>query len=104
LSPDLPAPVNDPVFENDVYPILRARCQDCHSPGRDAQSSRFVMTGNAKADRAMVAALVYPEYPDGSLLLQRAIGNQHSGGPRLSTDDSDYVTIRSWIESLSSGP
>jgi len=98
------APSDDPLFENDVYPILQIRCQDCHAPGKEAGLTRLVLTGNAKADRAMVVALVYPDYPDGSLLLQRAAGNQHSGGQRLTPDDPEYLTIRNWIASLPRSP
>ena len=93
--------VDDPVFENDVYPILQSRCGDCHSPGGEAQASRFVLTGNAKADRAVVVMLVSPTDPDYSQLLLRATNAvAHTGGERLARDDPDYATIRSWIASL----
>ena len=103
-SPDGAVLVDDPVFENDVYPILQSDCQSCHSQGNWAGTTRFVLTGNAKADRAMVVALVYPDYPDGSLLLQRATGNQHGGGTVIAVDSPEYATIRDWIASLPSAP
>lgn len=106
-SPDGPALVNDSVFENDVYPILQSRCQYCHSPGSgsDAQYTRYVLTGNARADRAMVVALVLPDDPDNSPLLQRAIGNDaHGGGQILTVDSPEYVTIHNWAASLPSAP
>jgi hypothetical protein len=96
------APVEDPIFENYVYPILETNCQSCHSKGGEAATTRFALTWDAKADRAMVVALVYPDYPDGSLLLQRATGNQHSGGSILAADSVEYLTIRNWIASLPS--
>jgi hypothetical protein len=99
--------VNDPVFVNDVYPILQSDCQSCHSQGsgNDAETTRFVLTGDAKADRAMIVALVSPDDPDGSLLLQRAVGNgAHGGGPVLAVDSPEYVTIRNWIASLPPTP
>ena len=94
--------VDDPVFETDVYPILQSRCEDCHSKGREAELTRFVMTGKAKVDRAVVVTLVSPDNPDGSLLLWRASGNQHTGGVRIAEDE--YPIIRSWIASLPAGP
>ncbi|MGO9665780.1 MAG: hypothetical protein ACLP66_21045 [Polyangia bacterium] len=103
-SPDGPALVDDPVFDNSVYPILLSDCQSCHSQGGEAGFSRFVLTGNAQADRAMVVALVYPDYPDGSLLLQRATGNDHPGGQVIAVDSPEYATIRDWIASLPTAP
>jgi hypothetical protein len=103
-SPDGAVLVDDPVFENDVYPILQSDCQSCHSQGNWAGTTRFVLTGNAKADRAMVVALVYPDYPDGSLLLQRATGNQHGGGTVITVDSPEYATMRDWIASLPTAP
>lgn len=96
--------VDDPVFENDVYPILEVRCEDCHSQGREAARSRFFLTKNAKEDRAMVVLLVSPGDPDKSLLLQRGLGYQHIGGQRLTPGDPEEQTIRSWIASLPSAP
>ena len=52
------APIDDPVFEQDVYPILLDKCQLCHSTGNQAQASRLLLTGNAKPDRAMVVSLM----------------------------------------------
>jgi len=94
------APVDDSAFETYVYPILQADCSSCHSQGEQAGSSRFTLTGDAKADRAGVVALVYPDYPAGSLLLQRATGNGHSGGLIFTPDSADYATIINWISTL----
>jgi hypothetical protein len=96
--------VDDPVFENDVYPILEVRCEDCHSQGREAAASRFFLTKDAKADRAMVMLLVTPGDPNKSLLLQRGLGYQHIGGQRLTPGDPEEQTIRNWIASLPSAP
>jgi hypothetical protein len=97
--------VDDPVFENDVYPILQTRCEDCHSAGKMAQSTQYVLTGNAKADRAMVVALVSPTDPDNSVLLRRATNTTpHTGGERIFRGDTEYATIRDWIASLPANP
>ena len=94
------APVDDPGFETYVYPILQSDCQSCHSQGQQAGATRFRLTGDAKADRAGVVALVYPDYPAGSLLLQRATGNGHSGGLIFTPDSAEYMTILNWISTL----
>jgi hypothetical protein len=94
------APVDDPGFETYVYPILQSDCQSCHSQGEQAGATRFRLTGDAKADRAGVVALVYPDYPAGSLLLQRATGNGHSGGLIFTPDSAEYMTILNWIATL----
>ena len=92
--------VDDPVFENDVYPILQARCQDCHSKGGSGEYTPFVLSGNAKADRAMVVGLVSPNFPEGSLLLLRATGYDHLGGQIFSFEDPEYGILQGWIASL----
>ena len=94
--------VDDPVFENDVYPILQTRCQSCHSKGGDGEYTQYVLIGNAKAERAMVVALVSPNFPEGSLLLLRATGYDHLGGQLLSVNDPEYAIIEDWIASLPS--
>jgi len=104
-APDGSAPlVDDTVFENDVYPILQTNCAFCHSLAGPAGSSQYVLTGNAKADRAMVVKLVSPGNPDDSLLLQRASGNSHEGGQVLPADGPEYATVRAWIASLPPAP
>jgi hypothetical protein len=97
--------VDDPVFENDVYPILQTRCEDCHSAGKAASFTRYILTGNAKMDRAMVVNLVTPGNPDTSLLLQRATNTiPHTGGERLFPGDPEYTTVRDWIANLPASP
>jgi len=49
-------------------------------PGAGARASRFVLTGDARASRPGVVALGCPDFPDGSLLLQRASCHGHSDG------------------------
>lgn len=99
-APDGAALVDDPVFENDVYPILQARCRDCHSKGGSGEYTPFVLTGDAKADRARVVGLVSPNFPEGSLLLLRATGYDHLGGTQLSQYESEYAIIQDWVASL----
>jgi hypothetical protein len=94
------APAEDLVFEGSVYPILELRCTSCHSAGGAGDSSRFLLTGNALLDRAMVKALVAPGNSADSLLLQRASGEGHEGGKVLIVDSPEYTTISNWILGL----
>lgn len=93
-------PVADFTFETAVYPILQRRCQDCHSVGRIGEYTQLVLTGNARADRAMVVALVVPGAPTAGLLLRRATGEKHTGQDVLTQDTPEYDTIASWISGL----
>jgi len=92
--------VEDLTFETDVYRILQVRCEDCHQSGGMGGYTRFVLTGNARIDRAMVVALVVPGDPAGSLLIERATGNAHTGGQVLVPDSDSYNIITSWIMGL----
>jgi hypothetical protein len=92
--------VEDLTFETDVYRILQIRCEDCHKSGGMGGYTRFVLTGNARIDRAMVMALVTPGDPAASLLLARATGDSHTGGQVLVPDSDPYNTIANWISLL----
>ncbi len=89
--------VEDLTFETEVYPILQIRCEDCHKSGGMGGFTQFVLTGNARIDRARVMALVTPGDAPASLLLQRATGNSHTGGEVLAPDSDPYNTIANWI-------
>jgi hypothetical protein len=95
-----PELVDDPDFEQYVYPVLKTLCEMCHSKGKEAGGTQFIMTGNPKRDRSAVVKLVAPRFPVGSLFLRRAVGESHSGGQRLTIDGPEYQIISSWIMSL----
>jgi hypothetical protein len=93
--------VNDLMFEAQVYPILLLRCEDCHAAGKEADTSKLVLTGNARMDRAMVVALSTPGDPTTSELLVRALGgNSHPGDVRLAAGTPEYATVSDWIAML----
>jgi hypothetical protein len=98
--PDAAPVVEDQMFEVTVYPILLLRCEDCHKPGKEGAYTKFVLSGNARFDRQMVLDLVVPGNPEASLLLQRARGEWHTGGIRLSPDSSEYEKVSNWISFL----
>jgi hypothetical protein len=88
-------------FEKLVYPILEINCSDCHSAVGQAFRTKYVLTGNAQVDRAMVVALVTPGNPANSLLLTQQSNLSHPGGPAIATDSLEYQTISNWILGLS---
>ncbi len=90
----------DLTFENSVYPVLELDCVDCHSASGQAYNTSFVLTGDARLDRAMVVALVTPGNPSESRLLVQATSDSHGGGQRFATDSSEYQTIADWILGL----
>jgi hypothetical protein len=94
------SPAADPAFEKLVYPILQLDCSDCHSASGQAANTYLVLTGNARADRDMVVALVTPGNPSDSMLLIQATRDSHGGGKRFATDSTEYLTISDWILGL----
>jgi hypothetical protein len=108
-GPDVPpdvkrALVDDPVFESTVHPILQNMCMLCHSKGNEAKNTRYLLTQNAKEDRATVFELVSPADPEGSLLLRKGRGEDHQGGVRLPADGLEYPQVRDWIAGLATKP
>jgi hypothetical protein len=103
-APDTPPLVDDPTFEKDVHPSLLNLCLQCHSPGNQAQNTRYKLTQNAKADRPMVIQLVNIAEPERSLLLLKGRGESHEGGTRLPADSVEYSTVRDWIAGLAKKP
>ena len=77
--------VADWTFEIQVYPILESRCQGCHQGGGMAGSTRFVLTGNARMDRAMVVA-------DGDVFCFSARQEKHTPAARSSPKTTPTMT------------
>jgi hypothetical protein len=103
-APDTPPLVDDSTFENQVHPLLLNLCLQCHSPGNQAENTRYKLTQNAKADRPMVIQLVDLVDPERSLLLTKGRGENHQGGTRLPADSIEYSTVRDWIAGLANKP
>lgn len=80
----------------DVYPILEEKCSPCHGEGRAASSTRYVLTGDPAEDYDTIVALVDPEAPEESLLVQKGSGAvTHGGGQQL--DEAEVTLIVSWV-------
>lgn len=92
--------VADYTFEAEVYPVLLRRCGDCHKVGGIGEFTKYVLTGNARADRPMVLDLVVPGDPTGSLFIRRASGESHTGKVTLAPNGDEYETVANWISML----
>jgi mono/diheme cytochrome c family protein len=85
-------------FTNDVLPIFQSKCIACHGNmgGWDSSSYEAVMTtGNN-------APAIVPGDPQGSLLAQKLLGTQATGGimpPSGKLSDDEIQLILTWIES-----
>jgi hypothetical protein len=102
-------------FESNVYPILVARCQSCHSSDNGNAnfaignaSSTFTSIRNAVTNSGGSSRYIQPNNLANSVLYQRVIvpsgaGLMPLGGPNLNTLDSDgdglndANEIRDWI-------
>lgn len=92
------APIQiDDAFRNQVYPVLKASCIDCHEG--DPGDEGFVVSNNADATFDAVMGYVLPGEPDASVLVANPSGaNDHeaiwTGG------EQDFAIVRDWIASL----
>lgn len=83
-------------YGDEAYPILYERCSACHEEGRVASTTRFVLTGDPDADYDTIVALVDPDAPEESLLVQKGSGAvTHGGGQQL--DEEETALIVEWI-------
>ncbi len=86
-------------FTGRVHQALLASCRTCHAAGGIAAATRLVLDGNAARDHAATRKLVDVAAPRRSLLLTKATGNQHGGGPTLTTSSDSYRRLLHWIAS-----
>ncbi len=66
--------------------------------------TRFLLSGDAARDEAIVRALVDPQAPESSLLLSKAAGQMHAGGAPLPAGDPRRAAIVAWIAGLAAPP
>ncbi|MCA9649387.1 MAG: hypothetical protein KC501_05730 [Myxococcales bacterium] len=85
-------------FALDVYPLLEAGCERCHSPDGQANATSFILDGDVEAAYATTLELVDLDDPDGSRLLAKTAGLGHTGGVIFDDRSSQYETILAWIE------
>ena len=93
-----------PTFAIAVHPVLMNVCALCHRAGGPAGMTRFLLSGDAARDEAIVRALVDPQAPESSLLLTKAAGQMHAGGAPLPAGDPRRAAIVAWIAGLAAPP
>ncbi len=108
-------------FTDNVYPILRERCADCHQPRGDASElapaaanlgpGGYILSGDIRGDLNMTLAMLGDTTdPAATPLLARAASNGADGNPVhplifseagqvpvLPVGDADYQTLFDWI-------
>jgi hypothetical protein len=91
----------NPVFFEDIKPLLDRNCTGCHAWAKTARS-----LGEKKSDISQTKGLriVYPSKPDSSVIIWRLEGMLPSGNPimlmpkgRKKIDDTAINRIRTWI-------
>jgi Protein of unknown function (DUF1553)/Protein of unknown function (DUF1549) len=107
LSFALPAFAEPVSFRQEVMPILsRAGCNQgaCHGNLNGKGGFKLSLRGEdpaadfATLTREMLARRTDPHRPDESLILRKPAGLlAHEGGPRFSTDSTEYRLLRRWI-------
>jgi mono/diheme cytochrome c family protein len=93
-----------PTFATAVHPVLMSVCAACHRAGGPAGMTRFLLSGDAARDDAVVRALVDPRAPESSILLTKASGQMHAGGAPLPAGDPRRAAIVAWIARLAAPP
>ena len=93
-----------PTFAIVVHPVLMSVCALCHRTGGPAGMTRFLLSGDAARDEAVVRTLVDPRAPESSLLLTKAAGQMHAGGAPLPAGDPRRAAIVAWIAGLAAPP
>lgn len=83
-----------PDFATTIYPLLEARCADCHGP---ASGRPFVLLGDLDPDYENALGFVDLDNPSGSALVLKGTGVGHGGGATLRPDDPEVRLLVTWI-------
>ena len=100
----VPATPVAPTFAATVHPLLMTSCAVCHRPGGPAAMTRLLLSGDAVKDEAVARGLVDEQTPEGSLLVTKASGEMHGGGPVLPAGDARIEIIVAWVRGLAPPP
>jgi hypothetical protein len=95
-APDAPPPA-PLTFAPEIHRLVLGTCRACHAPGAAAAASRLVLRGSPRSDYDAVRALVDPTRPRDSLLLTKASGQAHGGGPIAPAASRPYRRLLAWI-------
>jgi hypothetical protein len=103
-TPAVPAKPAAQTFAATVHPLLMTSCAVCHRPGGPAAMTRLLLSGDAVKDEAIARALVDEQTPERSLLVTKASGEMHGGGPVLPPGDTRIEIIVAWVRGLAPPP
>ena len=103
-----PAAIGPSYFHSAVYPVLeKAGCRGCHNSDGVAAGTRLRFPEEAAgapridAFGKSLAALVDPDRPDRSLLLNKpTMRVPHTGGKRIDPDSDGDRALRRWVDYL----
>jgi uncharacterized membrane protein len=81
-----------------VRPLIDDQCKRCHVAGGMADTSSFLLAGDAMAEYTAVRALVDVAAPAQSRLLAKAAGESHGGGVIYRPTSPEYAALLAWIQ------
>lgn len=84
-------------FAVSVHPLLMASCASCHATGKLAGTTRLALSGDVSGDYTRVRALVSPASPAQSVLIVKASGQGHAGGPLLPIGSAGHTLLLAWV-------
>jgi len=98
-EPTPPAPAPTPASANladEAHALLVERCSVCHRAGGMAAATRLVLGASAADDLAAARRLVDAAAPEQSLLVTKAGGEMHAGGPVLPAGSAGREKLIAW--------
>src|SRR5204863_388494 len=95
-APAAPPPT---VFAPEVHQLLVTSCKTCHVAGGPAGNSRLLLTGKVRPDFDSVRPFADPRRPRESLLVTKAAGQMHGGGPIAPAGSKVQRRLLAWITS-----
>jgi hypothetical protein len=98
MQPPAPRRTTTEPTTADVFGLLEAGCERCHSPDGQASSTSFVLTDNVAGAYDETLPFIDLGAPASSRLLAKGAGNGHIGGVIYDERSTEYATILAWIE------
>lgn len=98
VPPDTEGPGDAPSFAADIYPLLLAGCERCHSPDGQANDTGLVYVED-DVEGAYETTLDFVDLaaPSQSRLLSKTAGQGHIGGTIFDRNSAEYAAIADWI-------
>jgi hypothetical protein len=86
-----------PFFQPEIHGLMMTTCRMCHAPGAPAGGSKLILRGEARADYDTVRAFADVRRPRASLLITKASGQMHGGGPTAPAGSRVQRRLLAWI-------